>query len=286
MPISVTLPTLGRPKTVRDAVISILASDWPLTVKMIYNKVRKSYNLSVSYQAVHKVTQEMIIDGVVLKKDRDLTINPEWIRNTKDYYSRLETSIENKRFPTNEEIIKNGVTKLEFESLYDYYMMILDLFRHIAEMHPVTKETDGPFSAQLYHMYWILALSKKEEENIRYIVKHSPNSFFTCRGDTVLDRLLAKYFISLGAKVKTGAECADMCDIFAGGVVTQTFFTPDLKRDLDDLYNKFGNVSDIDIKQLYDQIYNKKTRIHVIVTLNYELEKQIYEQTKKLFSNG
>ena len=64
MPISVTIPTLGRPTTVKDAVVSILSREWPLSLKRMYNSIR-GMGLGVSYQAVHKAAQELIEQGIV-----------------------------------------------------------------------------------------------------------------------------------------------------------------------------------------------------------------------------
>ena len=38
----------------REKIISILAADWPLTGKEIYNKLSKENGFTATYQAVHK----------------------------------------------------------------------------------------------------------------------------------------------------------------------------------------------------------------------------------------
>jgi len=44
----VTIPSVGKPKTVKDAVIAVLINEWPLSARKIYNRV-KEYGFSVSY---------------------------------------------------------------------------------------------------------------------------------------------------------------------------------------------------------------------------------------------
>jgi len=61
MPISITIPTLGKPKNVKDAVIAVLTNEWPLTARKIYNKT-KNMSLNVSYQAVHKAVSELALE--------------------------------------------------------------------------------------------------------------------------------------------------------------------------------------------------------------------------------
>ena len=284
MPLSVTIPTLGKPKSVKDAVISVLSKEWPLTAKKIYNIIRKTHGLSVSYQAVHKVLAEMVRDGTLAKDGKEYSISPEWIDRNKEFYLKLEAKRKGIGSHCHEELFDRKLTELHFDSLYEYYVKMLDFFTHIAGVPTGSGSIEGPVAAQLYHMYWILAATKKQDEQMRFVFEHSPNSFFICKGDTNTDRLLAKYFESLGVKVKTGVECADVCDIFTGGdFVIQTFFTKELKEDLDRLYANFGNISKSDMLELYDRIYSKKTSIRVVIIKNPELEKQIYEDTTRHF---
>jgi len=285
MPINVTIPSIGKPKSVKDAIISILSKEWPLTAKKIYNIVRKTHGLSVSYQAVHKVLAEMVRDSTLAKDGKEYSISPEWIERNKEFYLKLEAKRKGAVSHSHEELFDRNLTELEFDNLYEYYTKMLDFFRYIAGVpYPEINDIEGPVAAQLYHMYWILAATKKQDEQMRFIMGHSPNSFFICRGDTKTDRLLAKYFESLGIRVKIGVECAEVCDIFTGGgFVTQTFFTKELKEDLNRLYANFGNISKSDMLELYDRIYSKKTSIRVVIIKNPELEKQIYEDTRRHF---
>ena len=91
MPISVDIPTLGKPKTVKDAVISVLTNEWPLSSKQIYIKVRKM-NLDVSYQAVHKVLKEFVSEGITEKRGNRYKIEINWIGKIKDFGNKLEKS--------------------------------------------------------------------------------------------------------------------------------------------------------------------------------------------------
>ncbi len=251
MSMKLTIPIMGKPKTVKDTVIGVLSREWPLTARKIYNKVRKTYGLDVTYQAVHKALIEMLEENVLMREGRDYSISIEWVRNNKQFYERLEAKREGSGHPTPEDIFNEEVTKLEFENLYDYYSHILEFSWYIAATpDPITHRIEGPVSAQLYHIFWILAATKNQEEGLRYIMKLSPESYFVCKGDTTTDRLLAKYFESLGANVKTGVKCAELCDILAGGgIVIQTYFTRSLKRELDTLYKNFGNVTKTGIKK-------------------------------------
>jgi len=273
-----------KSKNVREAIIMVLSKAWPLTARKIYNNIRKD-GFSITYQAVHKVLKEMVGDEILLKEGTAYSIRPDWLENKKKYYDIIIDKISNDHKPSNEEVVNSELTKLEFTCLYEYYVRILDLFYHIAEMpYPTPAESEGPISAHLYHMYWIFSATDKNDKDIRFIMKHSPESFFICNGNTTTDRLIAKYFNELGINVKTGVSCAEACDIFTGGgFVIQTFFPKNLKKDLDKIFGNFEKNSTANIISIFDRMYHNKTDIQVIISKNPKLEKQIYEETKSYF---
>ena len=91
MTISITIPNIEKPRTVKDAIISILVSQWPLTARKIYHGV-KNMGINVSYQAVHKTLGEFIADGVVGKTEGKYQISQEWIERIKELGNRLDSS--------------------------------------------------------------------------------------------------------------------------------------------------------------------------------------------------
>lgn len=281
----VSIPNLEKPKNVKDAVIAALSQEWPLSAKKIYNRVMKNYNLSVSYQAVHKAIKQMTEESCVIKTGKEYSLSLEWLKRAKEQYKELEAKIENNKHLSNEELYKEEVTKLEFDNLYDCLSKLLEFSAAIAAVpHYKTKERITPVVGKFYHMYWILAATKKQDDHLRFIMERSPESHFICRGDTHADKLLAKYFGQQGAKVKTGVECASSCDVLAGGgFVIQIFFTEDFKRDLDRLYDNFGKISKSNIIELNNSLHRKKTKIQVIIIKDYELEKKIFEEVEKHF---
>lgn len=83
MPVELSIPLLGKKKTVKDYIISILSSEWPLSSRKIYNILTKRYNVAVSYQAVHKAIKELIDSGIVIRGWKDLQLNLDWIKEVK-----------------------------------------------------------------------------------------------------------------------------------------------------------------------------------------------------------
>jgi len=282
MPLSVTIPTLGKPKSVKDAVISVLSHEWPLTAKKIYNIIRKTHSLSVSYQAVHKVLAEMVRDGTLAKDGKEYSISPEWIERNKKFYEELRLKIESSGKPTIEEALSSSLTEMHFDNLYEFYSFILTAIERIVEM------SKGQHCGnEMSHMYWALASSKKEQEQFKRIFQLYPRSYFICRGDTFADRMLAKFYEGFGAKVRTGVDCARNCDVMVGGgYVIQIFFDRKLKAELDKLYESVNDINTANMSQLYNQIFDKKVRVNVIIKRDQDLAGEIIENVVRCFDKG
>lgn len=79
----ISLLEMGKIKkrNVRETIISILSKEFPLSIKKIYNKVKKEHNLDVTYQAVFKIIKEMIEDNILEKLDKEYKLNINWIKD-------------------------------------------------------------------------------------------------------------------------------------------------------------------------------------------------------------
>jgi|WetSurMetagenome_2_1015567.scaffolds.fasta_scaffold175982_2 hypoxanthine phosphoribosyltransferase len=83
---NISLLDMGRIKkrSVREAIISILSREFPLSIKKVYNKVKKEYHLDVTYQAVFNIIKDMTDDQVIEKLDREYKLNMNWIKQLED----------------------------------------------------------------------------------------------------------------------------------------------------------------------------------------------------------
>ena len=80
MDIRITLPEYGKEnKSIKDLAISILVYKHPLTLKELYQEIKKQYRHEGSYQAVHKAVKELVRDNVLVKSKGNIEINGQWI---------------------------------------------------------------------------------------------------------------------------------------------------------------------------------------------------------------
>lgn len=99
--VNISLLDMGNTKkrSTREVIISILSREFPLSIKKIYNQVKKEYNLEVTYQAVFKVVKEMLNDGVVEGKGKEYQLNIKWIRELENELDVIKKSYIGDSFP-------------------------------------------------------------------------------------------------------------------------------------------------------------------------------------------
>jgi len=79
-------PPKARPKKkpLKNMIIYTLVSEWPLTVRKIYNNVKNNNGIDVTYQAVFKTVKELVEKDVLVEKDKKYMINMGWINMVYD----------------------------------------------------------------------------------------------------------------------------------------------------------------------------------------------------------
>jgi len=90
----ISLLEMGKTKkrNVREAILSVLSTEFPLSIKKIYNKVKKEHNLDVSYQAVFKIINGMLEDNVLEKLDKEYKLNIAWIKDLENELDMIKKS--------------------------------------------------------------------------------------------------------------------------------------------------------------------------------------------------
>ena len=82
----VALPQLKQKNfSLRDVIIQELSHKWPQTIKAIYLLTKRNHGLNVTYQAVHKMLNKLIEEGIVSKKNKEFFINIRWIEELEKF---------------------------------------------------------------------------------------------------------------------------------------------------------------------------------------------------------
>ena len=66
---------------IRNQIIFILSEDFPLTFRKLDNKLKKDYHKSIPDKTLYRLIKLMIDDKILLRKNNEYMINPEWLEN-------------------------------------------------------------------------------------------------------------------------------------------------------------------------------------------------------------
>jgi len=87
-----------KDKSTKDTIIEILSSEWPLSLNKIYNRTKKKYGISVTYQATHKAVNELVAGGALKKENREYQLSVDWINKIERFGKKLREDYLKKDF--------------------------------------------------------------------------------------------------------------------------------------------------------------------------------------------
>ncbi|MFH1895738.1 MAG: hypothetical protein ABIJ74_04165 [archaeon] len=125
MSINIVLPNSvnGNNISCKDAVVSLLSEEAPLTAKQIYSRIKRKYALNVSYQAVHKSLKELEKEKMIEKNNKNYSLNVKWIDDLEKFSSSFKEKFFGKTFSTSKTYVLKSVAEVD--------LFLLSLFNEL-----------------------------------------------------------------------------------------------------------------------------------------------------------
>ena len=104
----------------KEKITHILSEYWPLTSKQKFEKLKRNYSQEISYQAVHKMINELTEENILEKNNTQYSLSKKWITSNKQYFENIDKLYSKQT--TNTQITANfeGTTFWNFD---DYSQM-------------------------------------------------------------------------------------------------------------------------------------------------------------------
>lgn len=253
----------------KGLVVGVLSEEWPLSTKEIFARVKKSSKLS--YQAVHKTIKSLEGEKVLVKRDGKYLIDSVWVDSVFDFASSLKKNISSGEqvFPLKNELV--------FSTVYE-----VDQF--LASFAKTLKPTKEDSFALHWHHLWIpLFFSNETYKSMKDLIVGA-NYYCVCPSDTPIDRWCQKFWHNLGVREKIGLKEIPGVDmVIFRDVIIQVFYPPQIKDAIDKVYSSTKDPSKLDIEDFFKTVFEKKTKIPVLITRNEVVAKELFEQTKSFF---
>lgn len=276
MIIRALLPKL-TPKTVKEKIILILTSEYPLTVKELKQKIKTDFNETVSYQSVHKELNHLIADEIIINENKKYLLNLGWIKQVglfsdliiSNYTSQKKHSI-NKLLE-----LKNDGDSISFDfdcfaDLDNYFLELLDYFNEFFE-------PDKKILMHYHHNWWPLVYPYREKQ---VISKLKSKIYGICAYNYKLDQFCIKFERNIGFKllVSNNPSITWKTNVL-GDLVVYFYGDNQIHNDLENFFIKNKDASLVDLNELIG-ILQKKGKFRVLIVKDSGLAKNILEEIK------
>ena len=276
MIIRALLPKL-IPKTVKEKIIVLLASEFPLTVKDLKLKLKANFNESVSYQSVHKELNHLIADEIIICENKKYLLNIEWIKQVglfsdlilSNYTSQKKHSI-NKLLE-----LKNDGDSLSFDfesyaQLDNYFLELIDYFNEFFEK-------DKRILMHYTHNWWPLVYPLREKE---VVSKLKSEIYGVCGANSNIDKFCSHFEKSIGIKVIHSTNAHLHWHLNIMGDLIFSFYGDDIiNKEINAFFVKHKELKSLDLKHLTD-LLQKKGKFRVLVVKDSQFAKSVLEEIK------
>ncbi|VVB78456.1 Uncharacterised protein [uncultured archaeon] len=278
MALNLIIPEINnKPGSTKDAVISILTIEWPLSLRNIFYKIKKQYGYSSTYQSVYKAVKELCELGVLKEKDKRYEIDIEWIKRVQSFTDIVETNYYAKERVQNlsgvsESKAGEDLIILNFDTIFDaekylYYFMKTELFK---------KKGDN-ICFQLSNEWRPIFYLRAEYNYYRRLKEKGHEFYFLCSGDSYLEEVSKKFYKSLDIHYKTVKSSSPSDTIVFGNYFIQIFIPENLRIKMKNyLENK-------DILKLLEEVLQKKAHIKIVINKDPALSEEIKKQIIRKF---
>lgn len=266
----------NNPKNTKDAVITALTYEWPLTLKQIYNKIKKQYSYSSTYQSVYKAVKELVEKKVLQEKNKKYEIDIEWIKKLQSFTDIVETNYYAKQkiysiAGLTESNSNQDITILNFETLFDaekylYYFMKTELF----------KKKNQIICYQINHEWKPLFYLRAEYNYYTRLIEKGHKIYLLSSSNYYLEELFKDFYKFVGVNFKTSKILQSQDIIAFDDYFIQIFIPEEIK-----LLIKRG-LENKDIMGLFKTL-NKKSVIKLIINKDSYLANEIKKQITSKF---
>ena len=269
MIIRALLPKL-TPKTVKEKIIFLLSSEFPLSVKELRSKIKTRFNESVSYQSVHKELNRLIQEDIIVCEKKRYMLNTEWIKQVSLFSDLILSSYtRQKKHSINKLLeLKNDGDSLSFDftsyaELDQYFLELLDFFNEFFG-------ADKQILMHCHHTWWPILYPLREKQ----VLKKLKSGFYCVYGSqTGIDKYCFDYNSSIGIKGTFSKDPNIHWNVnILGDLIFSFYGDAKINQEIHDFFKANKDRKNLDLSAL-TEIIEKKGRFRVVV-----LKDSIYAQ--------
>ena len=269
MPISLTLPLLEQPKSIKDMVFIILTHQYPLSLIELLNIIKKQYAVSVSFQAVRKAVLELQHANVIIKDGKKFSLSREWILQLIKFGNTLQknyfTSPQSRKKTTLQ--VGPNLTIYTLPKLVDLDYVWNGIIRESLSQPQAPKI----ITFKAVHFWFLLATLAQETQLIQEMLQHGIKLYYICYGNTPLDKWAVQMYNRLGVHCIHRSKPHDY-DLGLnigtyGNYLIQTTHPQQLAKKIDHFFRTTAKVEDASLTQITQLVIDEQD---IPLTIQYD----------------
>ncbi len=282
--IELSIPQLGEDtKNVKDLVFTILTAEQPLSIIELSNKIRKNYNVSVTYQAVRKAIDTLHSQGVLIKTKKKYSIDRKWALKLKSFFDKLLATYECKTTVKlfNTELAKEDYAVYTLNSLFDLDNFWGDLQMYLADH----ENSNKVFYSSTHYNWWMLINLGRETKHFEQFRSKKIKMYCIFRNKLPLNLWAEMVYKELGAMtaIKTMKDEEQTVDInILGDTVIQVKYPKNIINKIKRFYHKYKNTSEMSLTDI-TKIVHEPCEIKLIMFKNPTIAQNLRDTYMRMF---
>src|SRR3989344_2789747 len=246
-------------------IIHILTKYSSLSAKRIYNRLKKEFGVSVSYQATHKALKKMQESRIIDYISGEYKINPEWVKRMKVFAEQLEKS-PNTITEIFSSLDSGKTVSFTVRNEMEMGYFVLDFMANFSKTGG-----KGPLILNLFLVWTILPLNDEQFLQLKGLIKKH-GVYVVSQEGLVYDKIMKKQWENAGGRVAIGIkDCVSNCDVIViGDYIINIYWDPEhLEKEFEDS-RRIEKEGDINYNRMYE-LMSAPTKIDFIITKNKEV---------------
>jgi hypothetical protein len=250
-----SIPNFSKKGTSKDLILNVLATEWSLTLKEIYNRCKKNFRYSGSYQSIFKSINELLGKKVLIKKDREYEINISWIKNLQSWTDVVETNYyAEKKIKDFSNKKSSDISILNFSSIFD-----AEKYLYYFVKNELKKTKNKKIIYEMNNLWKVLFYMRAEHNYYTKLQKLGHEFYFLILGNSDIEKRAVSFYKNLGVNIKRRKEELTTDTILFDDYYIQFFIPENIKKKINEF---LSNGRTMELLKILDEDANIKLIIH------------------------
>ena len=257
MPVSITLPLIGKPTSVKDMAFSVLMYNFPLSLIKIQNEVNKQYNKSFTFQAIRKAILQLVEAKVLEKIGKEFLISNEWILQIIKFGNTLQKQYFSTGHKDSKVQVGGNTTIYTLPKLVDLDYVWNGIIRQALS----DPKAEKVITFKAVHFWFLIATLAQETELMKEMIKRGVKFYYICYGDTPLDKWIVEMYNKMGVHAKLMPKPKNFTPGLNigtyGNMLIQSQHPPELTKKITTFFQKCKHPQDASLTDITDIVIEK-----------------------------